>query len=98
MIKFKIIRTKKTKNLANKLSQFSFDVDSRLNKTQIKKFVETVLVPGGIVSAVNTHKLPRKRKRYIQEGIKKSFKRAIIQFKETAPTFQKDEPSGDKKK
>ena len=60
LVKYPVIRTEKaTRLIENK--QFSFDVDVRLTKTQIRKLVEEFF--NVKVLAVNTHRPPRKNKR-----------------------------------
>lgn len=72
LVKYPIIRTEKATRLIEN-NQFSFDVDVRLTKTQIKKLIEEFF--NVKVLAVNTHRPPRKLKRL---GSKSSFKRVII--------------------
>jgi large subunit ribosomal protein L23 len=72
LIKYPVIRTEKATRLIEN-SQFSFDVDVRLTKSQIRKFVEEFFKVK--VLAVNTHRPPRKMKRL---SSKASYKRVII--------------------
>ncbi len=75
LIKYPVI-TKKTCRLIEK-NQYTFDVDARLTKTQIKKVFEN-LFSVNIIS-VNTHLPPTKKKRLgLQQGYKVRYKRAII--------------------
>lgn len=58
-------------------NRYTFDVDPRLTKIQIRKFIETVYKVS--VLSVNTHKLPRKKKGLGSfQGLKSESKRAII--------------------
>lgn len=72
LVKYPVIRTEKATRLIE-TNQFSFDVDVRLTKPQIKKLIEEFFKVK--VLAVNTHRPPRKLKRL---GSSPSFKRAII--------------------
>jgi len=72
LVKYPVIRTEKATRLIEK-NQFSFDVDIRLTKPQIRKLVEEFF--NVKVLAVNTHKPPRKMKRL---GSKPNYKRVII--------------------
>lgn len=64
-----------------KNSQYTFDVDKRLTKTQIKKLFENLFTVD--VIAVNTHIPPRQRLRVgMSQGYRPSYKRAIITLKE----------------
>ena len=72
LLKYPVIRTEKATRLIEN-SQFSFDVDVRLSKPQIKKLIEEFF--NVKVLAINTHRPPRKIKRL---GSRPSFKRAII--------------------
>lgn len=73
--------TEKTYLSVIKNSQYTFDVDKRLTKTQIKKLFENLFTVD--VIAVNTHIPPRARLRVgMAQGYRPSFKRAIITLKE----------------
>ena len=72
LIKYPVIRTEKTTRLIEN-NQFSFDVDVRLTKPQIRKLIEEFFKI--TVLAVNTHRPPRKKKRL---GSKSNYKRVII--------------------
>ncbi len=72
LVKYPVIRTEKSTRLIEN-NQFSFDVDVRLTKPQIRKLVEEFFDIK--VLAVNTHRPPRKIKRL---GSKPKFKRVII--------------------
>lgn len=71
-IKYPVIRTEKATRLIEN-NQFSFDVDVRLTKPQIRKLVEEFFEVK--VLAVNTHRPPRKRQRL---GSFPSRKRVIV--------------------
>lgn len=61
-------------------NQYTFDVDLRLSKPQIKKLIEELF--SVIVISVNTHRPPRKKKRLgVSQGFKKSYKRVIVTVK-----------------
>lgn len=62
-------------------TQYTFDVDKRLTKTQIKKLFENLFTVD--VIAVNTHIPPRHRVRVgMAQGYRSTYKRAIITLKE----------------
>jgi large subunit ribosomal protein L23 len=80
LVKYPVITEKTYVNLY-KNRQYTFDVDKRLTKPQIKKLFEK-LFNVNIVS-VNTHIPPRRRLRVgMAQGYKPTFKRAIITLKE----------------
>lgn len=61
--------------------QYTFDVDLRLTKPQIKKLFETLF--GVQVIGINTHKPPRKKVRAgMSTGYKPAYKRVILTLKE----------------
>jgi large subunit ribosomal protein L23 len=60
LVKYPVIHTEKATRLIEN-NQFSFDVDVRLTKSQIRKLVEEFF--NVKVLAVNTHRPPRKNKR-----------------------------------
>jgi len=60
LVKYPVIQTEKATRLIEN-NQFSFDVDVRLTKPQIRKLVEEFF--NVKVLAVNTHRPPRKNKR-----------------------------------
>ncbi len=72
LVKYPVISTEKATRLIEN-NQFSFDVDVRLTKTQIRKLIEEFF--NVKVLAVNTHRPPRKTKR-LSSRIKS--KRVII--------------------
>ena len=80
-ILIKPIVTEKMTALGEKLNRYSFIVDKRANKLQIKKSIETMY--GVKVEAVNTMKYGGKLKaRYTRSGIQRgktaSFKKAVV--------------------
>jgi large subunit ribosomal protein L23 len=61
--------------------QYTFDVDSRLTKPQIRKLFETLFSVN--VIALNTHTLPRKKIRTgFSAGYRPRYKRVILTLKE----------------
>lgn len=79
LVKYPVI-TEKTYLSLYKNSQYTFDVDKRLTKTQIKKLF-TSLFSVEVID-VNTHIPPRQRLRVgMSQGYRPSFKRAIITLK-----------------
>jgi len=81
LIKYPVIRTEKATRLIEN-SQFSFDVDVRLTKPQIKKLIEDFF--NVKILAINTHRPPRKIKRL---GSRPSFKRVIITVESTVSLY-----------
>ncbi len=80
LVKYPII-TEKTYLALYKNRQYTFDIDKRLNKTQIKKLFSNLFNVD--VIAVNTHIPPRQQLRVgMAQGYRPSFKRAIITLKE----------------
>jgi len=80
LVKYPVL-TEKTSIILTKNSQYTFDVDKRLTKTQIKKLFETLFEVN--VMGVNTHIPPRKTVRVgLARGHRPSYKRAIITLKE----------------
>ena len=80
LVKYPVI-TEKTYLALYQNRQYTFDVDKRLTKTQIKKVFESLFNVN--VIAVNTHVPPRKKVRVgMAQGTRPSFKRAIITVKE----------------
>ena len=85
LVKYPVIRTEKCGRLIEN-DQYTFDVDSRLTKPQIKKLIEDFFKIK--VIAVNTHQPPRKKKRRgTSVGYKVSYKRVIITVKTTDSLF-----------
>ena len=61
-------------------NQYTFDMDNRLTKTQIKQVIKKVFNVS--VVAINTHRPPRKKRRVgTQQGLKAAYKRVIITLK-----------------
>ena len=61
-------------------NQYTFDMDDRLTKTQIKQIIQELFKVS--VVAVNTHRPPRKKRRVgTRQGFKSSYKRVIITLK-----------------
>lgn len=80
LVKYPVI-TEKTYLLLYKNRQFTFDIDKRLTKTQIKKLFCSLFNVD--VIAVNTHIPPRKKIRVgMSQGFRPTYKRAIITLKE----------------
>ena len=80
LVKYPVLTEKTATNLFNN-RQYTFDVDKRLTKTQIKKLFETLFEVN--VIGVNTHIPPRKTVRVgLARGHRPSYKRAIITLKE----------------
>lgn len=80
LVKYPVI-TQKTYIALYTNSQYTFDVDARLTKPQIKKLFETLFNVD--VVAVNTHIPPRKKIRVgLAQGFRPRYKRAIITLKQ----------------
>lgn len=81
-VKYPVITEKTaTATLGSKNPQYTFDVDKRLTKPQIKKLFEIVFNIN--VVAVNTHIPPRTTVRVgVTKGYRPSYKRAIITLQE----------------
>lgn len=78
LIKYPVI-TEKSCRLIEK-NKYTFDVDKKLTKTQIKKILEN-LFKINIIS-VNTHLPPIKKKRLgLKQGYKARYKRVIVTIK-----------------
>lgn len=79
-VKYPVI-TEKTYLSLYKNRQYTFDIDKRLTKTQIKKLFSLLFKVN--VIAVNTHIPPRKKIRVgMAQGFRPTYKRAIITLKE----------------
>lgn len=77
-VKYPIL-TEKSMRLIDS-NQYTFDMDDRLTKTQIKQIVQELFKVS--VVAVNTHRPPRKKRRVgTRQGFKSSYKRVIITVK-----------------
>lgn len=80
LVKYPVI-TEKTYLSLYKNRQYTFDIDKRLTKTQIKKLFSSLFNVS--VIAVNTHIPPRKQIRVgVAQGFRPTYKRAIITLKE----------------
>uniref|UniRef100_A0AB39A6C3 Large ribosomal subunit protein uL23c n=1 Tax=Borodinellopsis insignis TaxID=3229915 RepID=A0AB39A6C3_9CHLO len=80
LVKYPVI-TEKSYIALYKNRQYTFDVDKRLSKPQIKKLFENLF--NVTIVAINTHIPPRKKLRVgAAQGYKPSFKRTIITLKE----------------
>jgi large subunit ribosomal protein L23 len=80
LVKYPVI-TEKTYLSLYKNRQYTFDIDKRLTKTQIKKLFSSLFKVN--VIAVNTHIPPRKKIRVgMAQGFRPTYKRAIITLKE----------------
>ena len=80
LVKYPVITEKTYLNLY-KNRQYTFDVDKRLTKPQIKKLFETLFNVN--ITSVNTHIPPRHKIRVgMTQGYRPTYKRAIITLKE----------------
>ncbi len=80
LVKYPVI-TEKTYIALYKNRQYTFDVDVRLNKTQIQKLFENLF--NVKVIGINTHIPPRNKIRVgVATGYRPRYKRAIITLKE----------------
>ena len=71
------VLTEKAVRLIENENRYTFDVDPRLTKPQIRQVIEKVF--NVKVISVNTHCPPRKKRRLgSSQGFKKQYKRAII--------------------
>ena len=78
LVKYPVL-TEKSVKLLN-INQYTFDVDIKLTKPQIRNLIEETFQVN--VIAVNTHCPPRKKKRLgYTQGHKTSYKRVIISVK-----------------
>ncbi len=78
LLKYPVLTEKSVRLMDS--NQYTFDVDLRLNKGQIKKLIEELFQI--TVVAVNTHRPPRKKKRLgYAQGYKNTYKRVIITVK-----------------
>jgi large subunit ribosomal protein L23 len=80
LIKYPVLNYK-TYKMLNENKQYTFDVDLRLSKPQIKKLFEYYFSVN--VTQINTQIHPRKKRLYIStsQGYKTRYKRVIIQLK-----------------
>lgn len=80
LVKYPVI-TEKTFLSLIKNRQYTFDVDLRLTKPQIKKLFEQLF--GVNVIGINTHRPPRNTRRAgLTKGYKSRYKRVILTLKE----------------
>jgi len=78
LIKYPVI-TEKSCRLIEK-NKYTFDVDKKLTKVQIKKILENLFKIN--ILSVNTHLPPIKKKRLgLKQGYKTRYKRVIITIK-----------------
>ncbi len=81
----KYILTEKSCRLMES-NQYTFDVDVKLTKTEIKKIIKEMFQVD--VLSVNTHRPPRKKKGFgMSKGYKSSIKRVIVKIKSNEPLF-----------
>lgn len=79
LVKYPVV-TKKTSFAIYKNNAYTFDVDLRLTKSQIKKVFETLFKVD--VISINTHIPPRQKIRVgLAQGFRPRYKRAIITLK-----------------
>lgn len=86
LVKYPVLTEKSVRLIEN--NQYTFDIDLRLNKPQIKKLIEELFKVK--VIAVNTHNPPRRKKRLgFSQGFKARYKRVIITLKtgDSIPLF-----------
>ncbi len=81
---YEIIRrpiiTEKSMGLVEKKMQYTFEVDKRANKIEIKKAIEVLFkVDVAAVNTINVDKKAKKVGKY--EGFKPAYKKAIITLK-----------------
>jgi large subunit ribosomal protein L23 len=73
------VLTEKTIRLIEN-NQYTFDVDSRLKKPQIKSLIESTF--NVTVVGLNTHRPPRKKRRLgFSQGYRSTYKRVIVTVK-----------------
>lgn len=78
LVKYPILTEKSVRLMDS--NQYTFDMDSRLTKTQIKEVIKEAFNVS--VVAVNTHRPPRKKRRVgARQGYKSAYKRVIITLK-----------------
>jgi len=79
LVKYPVIN-EKSFFIFYKKQQYTFDVDLRLTKPQIKKLFENLFEVN--IVAINTHIPPRKKVRRVSVGYKPQYKRVILTLKE----------------
>jgi large subunit ribosomal protein L23 len=66
--------------MLSEIGQYTFRMDARITKTQIKQIIQDIYKVS--VVAVNTHRLPRKKRRVGgRQGFKNSYKHVIVRLK-----------------
>mgnify|MGYP006267005841 FL=1 len=86
-VKSFVLTEKSTKFIENQ-NQYTFDVDPKLTKPQIRQFIEKVF--NVKVISVNTHRPPRKKRRLgSYQGFRAQYKRAIVTLRkeDSIPIF-----------
>nr|AYD72411.1 50S ribosomal protein L23 [Acetabularia peniculus] len=79
LVKYPVV-TEKSNGLIEKNNQYTILIDVRLTKKHIKMLFENLF--NVQVIAVNTHRIPRKKKRIgFVEGNQKIYKKAIVTVK-----------------
>lgn len=77
-VKYPVVTSKSVQ--LSSIGQYTFDIDARLTKTQIKQIIEEIYEVS--VVAVNTHRPPRQKRRVGgRQGFKRSYKRVIVTLK-----------------
>lgn len=78
LVKYPVLTEKSVQLMQN--AQYTFDVDLKLNKLQIKKLIQELFQVD--VLAVNTHRPPRKKKILgTSKGHSSRYKRVIVTLK-----------------
>lgn len=78
LVKYPVITEKYCKLIEN--NQYTFDVDLKLTKPQIKKLLKDLFQVD--VISVNTHRPPGKKKRFgFRQSYKNRYKRVIVTVK-----------------
>ncbi len=86
LVKYPVSTEKSVRLIQN--AQYTFDVDLKLNKSQIKKLIRDLFKVN--VLAVNTHRSPRKKKVLgASKGYRSRYKRVIITLEsgDSLPNF-----------
>lgn len=86
LVKYPVLTEKSVRLIQN--AQYTFDVDLKLNKLQIKKLIQDLFQVN--VVSVNTHRPPRKKKVLgASKGFRSRYKRVIITLKsgDSIPLF-----------
>nr|AIT94177.1 ribosomal protein L23 [Marsupiomonas sp. NIES 1824] len=78
LVKRPVLTEKSVRLIEN--NQYTFDVDPKLTKSQIKSCIESTFQVN--VVGINTHRPPRRKRRLgMYQGYKKQYKRAVITIK-----------------